>query len=84
MNTQFSEPKTSEMAAALERWGVDEGDKTLLITMETEAEASKNVTLSARNIPYLTHIDVHHINIYDILRVLETLSNLVRAHFRSS
>lgn len=69
------------MAAALERWGVNEDDKALLITMETELEASKNVTLSARNIPYLTHIDVHHINIYDILRVLETLSNITHAHF---
>jgi large subunit ribosomal protein L4 len=60
---QISQPKTKEMTAAIARWGIEPGAKTLLIV----AEETENVYLSARNIDKLTLISADELNVYDIL-----------------
>ncbi len=56
-------PKTKELMSALNRWGVESNAKVLLIL----AEASENIYLSARNVPYLKMIPADSLNVYDVL-----------------
>lgn len=61
--SELTQPKTKEMLAAIDRWGVDSTAKILLITLE------KNDTLhrSVRNVPTIKLISAVNLNIYDIL-----------------
>ncbi len=56
-------PKTKELAAAIERWGVADNAKVLLII----SEPTETVYLSARNIPTLKLIPAYQLNVYDVL-----------------
>lgn len=60
---QLPRPKTKELTAAMDRWGVAPGAKVLLIT----AEKQENVYLSARNIAKVKLIPADHLNIFDLL-----------------
>ncbi|WP_088893838.1 50S ribosomal protein L4 [Leptolyngbya ohadii] len=60
---QLSRPKTKELVQALNRWGVEEGSKVLIIT----ADRDENIYLSARNIDRLRHIKADGLNVFDIL-----------------
>jgi large subunit ribosomal protein L4 len=59
----FPQPKTKEFVSALNRWGVETGDKVLLIL----AEITENLYLSARNISTVKIIEATSLNIYDVL-----------------
>lgn len=60
---QLSRPKTSEMAAAMQRWGVNTDDKVLFIVSEIQ----ETVWLSLRNMPYVKLISATNLNIFDLL-----------------
>jgi large subunit ribosomal protein L4 len=64
-DTQLAQPKTKELTAALARWGVEAGKKTLLIV--ADVNESENVFLSARNIATVKLISAVGLNIFDIL-----------------
>jgi large subunit ribosomal protein L4 len=64
-DTQLAQPKTKELTAALARWGVQAGQKTLLIV--ADVNTSENVFLSARNIATVKLISAVGLNIFDIL-----------------
>jgi large subunit ribosomal protein L4 len=61
---QLATPKTKEIVAALTRWGVEIGNKVLLIFADSIPD---NVYLSARNVPYIKMITHNSLNVYDIL-----------------
>jgi large subunit ribosomal protein L4 len=61
--SQLARPKTKELVAALERWGVGQESKVLLIVSEPE----ENVILSARNIAAVKLISATSLNVYDVL-----------------
>ncbi|MFN3360339.1 MAG: 50S ribosomal protein L4 [Pseudanabaenaceae cyanobacterium] len=65
--TDFSEhlpqPKTRELAAALQRWGLAPKQKALMILHDTP----EPVILSARNIANLVSLRANQLNIFDIL-----------------
>ncbi|PZD75301.1 50S ribosomal protein L4 [Acaryochloris thomasi RCC1774] len=56
-------PKTKELAAALARWGIEEGSKVLLIV----ADKQENVYLSARNNASIKLVLAANLNVYDLL-----------------
>jgi large subunit ribosomal protein L4 len=60
---QLPRPKTSEMAAAMKRWGLDESDKVLFIVLKIQ----DNVLLSLRNMPHVKLISAVNLNIFDLL-----------------
>ncbi|MBE9177495.1 50S ribosomal protein L4 [Oculatella sp. LEGE 06141] len=60
---QFSRPKTKELLGAMSRWGVEPGEKVLLIVSDRD----QNVYLSARNVSKLRMLSAHNLNIFDIL-----------------
>ena len=64
-DTQLTQPKTKELMAALTRWGVIAGQKTLLIV--ADVNESENVYRSARNIATVKLISAVGLNIFDIL-----------------
>jgi large subunit ribosomal protein L4 len=64
-DTQLTQPKTKELMAALTRWGVTAGQKTLLIV--ADVNESENVYRSARNIATVKLISAVGLNIFDIL-----------------
>lgn len=73
--SEFSQPKTKDLVAALSRWGASSDEKVLLIL----AERSEEVYLSARNVANLKLILATNLNVYDILsadRVVVTTSAL--------
>ncbi|MBD2552297.1 50S ribosomal protein L4 [Limnothrix sp. FACHB-708] len=61
--SQLSQPKTKDLLAALARWGVDAGQKVLLIV----ADQDENVWLSARNVQSLRLILATNLNVFDLL-----------------
>lgn len=63
--SEIAQPKTKEIIAALDRWGVDSASKILMVTAEFE----KGDTLhrSVRNLPNVKLIPATSLNIYDIL-----------------
>jgi large subunit ribosomal protein L4 len=61
--TELAQPKTKEMIAAFERWGVDSTSKILMVTVEKEDVVHRSV----RNIPNVKLIAATNLNIYDIL-----------------
>jgi large subunit ribosomal protein L4 len=60
---QISRPKTKELVSALQRWGVEETQKVLLIL----GEKNDNVYFSGRNIEKVRMILATNLNVYDIL-----------------
>ncbi|MGK7927683.1 MAG: 50S ribosomal protein L4 [Spirulina sp.] len=60
---QISRPKTKELIAAFQRWGIEETDKVLLIV----GEKNDNVYLSGRNVEKLRMILATNLNVYDLL-----------------
>jgi large subunit ribosomal protein L4 len=61
--SQLDKPKTKDLLAALTRWGVDPGQKVLMIV----AEQDENVMLSARNVQSLRLILATNLNVFDLL-----------------
>jgi large subunit ribosomal protein L4 len=61
--SQLTQPKTKDLLAALARWGVDAGQKVLLIV----ADQDENVWLSARNVQSLRLILATNLNVFDLL-----------------
>ncbi|AFY69377.1 LSU ribosomal protein L4P [Thalassoporum mexicanum PCC 7367] len=57
------QPKTAELAKALERWGVEPGQKTLLIIDQRQ----EMVYLSARNMPKLKLTVADQLSVYNIV-----------------
>ena len=60
---QLPRPKTSEMVAAMQRWGISSNDKVLFILSDFE----ENVVLSLRNIARVKLISAANLNIFDLL-----------------
>ncbi|MBK4732898.1 50S ribosomal protein L4 [Oxynema sp. CENA135] len=61
--SKLSRPKTKELMGALNRWGVEPGEKVLLILCERE----QNIYLSARNVPTIRMVGADKLNVYDLL-----------------
>ncbi|MGL5793977.1 MAG: 50S ribosomal protein L4 [Waterburya sp.] len=61
--SELERPKTKEVMAALERWGVAAEDKVLLILKEV----AENVNLSTRNIAKVKLIKATNLNVVDLL-----------------
>ena len=61
--SELDRPKTKEILAALDRWGVDSDAKVLLILKEV----SDNINLSTRNIAKVKLIKATNLNVVDIL-----------------
>ncbi|WP_055073974.1 50S ribosomal protein L4 [Pseudanabaena sp. 'Roaring Creek'] len=75
----LAQPKTKELCQALERWGVNVGRKTLIITDRKE----ENIILSARNIQNLQLIAADQLNMFDILnseKIVATRSAIAKIH----
>lgn len=60
---QLSRPKTKELMAAIARWGIEPGNKILLIL----PERTESICLSARNVEKLSLISAIQLNVYDLL-----------------
>ncbi|MEY2858952.1 MAG: hypothetical protein RLZZ74_3265 [Cyanobacteriota bacterium] len=60
---ELDRPKTKEVLAALERWGIGADEKVLLILKEV----SDNVNLSTRNIAKVKMIKATNLNVVDVL-----------------
>ncbi len=60
---QFKAPKTKDFVTALTRWGVETGERALVIV----ADITDNVYRSARNIAAVKLISATGLNVYDIL-----------------
>ena len=61
--SELDRPKTKEVVAALERWGIGSDEKVLLILKEV----SDNVNLSTRNIAKVKLIKATNLNVVDVL-----------------
>jgi large subunit ribosomal protein L4 len=60
---QLLQPKTRELVAALGRWGVETGERVLLVL----AEIPEPIYLSARNLSRVKLIRADSLNVYDLL-----------------
>jgi large subunit ribosomal protein L4 len=70
-------PKTSELVAALTRWGVEPKSKVLLILPQKE----ELVYLSARNVANLKLVSADNLNVFDLLnaeKIVTTASALTK------
>lgn len=70
-------PKTKDMLAAFQRWGVEEASKVLLIVAERE----ENVWLSVRNVERVRLISANNLNVFDLLaadQVVATASAIAK------
>jgi large subunit ribosomal protein L4 len=63
---QLAAPKTKEMVRALQRWGVDTENQSVLLIL---AEKQTNTYLSARNIANVKVITAQNLNVRDLLVV---------------
>ncbi len=61
--SQLERPKTKEVIAALQRWGIEADVKVLLILKEVP----ENVNLSTRNISNVKLIKATNLNVFDVL-----------------
>ena len=61
--SELSKPKTKDMLAAIDRWGIQTDEKILMVF----SERNDNVYLSLRNLPNVRMIDATNLNVYDIL-----------------
>ncbi|MEM6450928.1 MAG: 50S ribosomal protein L4 [Cyanobacteria bacterium P01_D01_bin.105] len=62
-DSELTQPKTKDMLAAFERWGVDTSSKILLIAVEKGDTLNRSV----RNVPNIKFITATSLNTYDIL-----------------
>lgn len=60
---QLPRPKTKELVAAFQRWGIASEEKVLLIM----GERQEMVYLSARNLPNVRLLSATNLNVYDLL-----------------
>lgn len=60
---QLQRPKTRDVVGAMERWGIEPGQKVLMIV----AELNENVLLSVRNIGWAKLLSATQLNVYDLL-----------------
>jgi large subunit ribosomal protein L4 len=60
---ELERPKTQEVVAALQRWGIASDEKVLLILKEV----SDNINLSTRNIAKVKLIKATNLNVVDVL-----------------
>jgi large subunit ribosomal protein L4 len=63
-NDRLPRPKTKEVYAALQRWGIDP-DRCRVLAIAPKPDP--NVTLSMRNLPGVKLIYVNNLNVYDLL-----------------
>jgi large subunit ribosomal protein L4 len=73
-------PKTKDLLAAMNRWGVQAGSSRVLLIV---GERDENVYLSARNVEKLRIISASNLNVYDILladQVVATASAITKIH----
>lgn len=61
---QLPQPKTKELTAALARWGIDAGNRVLMILPDQQ----ETVYLSARNLANLKLILASNLNVFDLLQ----------------
>ncbi|XP_024364727.1 uncharacterized protein [Physcomitrium patens] len=61
---KFSTPKTKDFMSALKRWGVKQGENSLLFSMNP----SESLVLSSRNVNTFKLISPRNLNLYDVLR----------------
>ncbi len=59
----LAQPKTKEFVGALTRWGIESGEKVLLIVPEVE----DNLLLSTRNVASVKTISASGLNVFDLL-----------------
>ncbi|MEO1391808.1 MAG: 50S ribosomal protein L4 [Cyanobacteria bacterium J06634_5] len=62
-DSELTQPKTKDVVAAMDRWGIDAASKVLLITVEK----GESLHRSVRNIAKVKHICATNLNIYDLL-----------------
>jgi large subunit ribosomal protein L4 len=70
-------PKTKELVAAMQGWGVEPASKVLLIL----GERNETVYLSARNVANLRLISASNLNVYDLLaadKIVATTSAIAK------
>ncbi|WP_448524847.1 50S ribosomal protein L4 [Parathermosynechococcus lividus] len=60
---QLPRPKTKELVAALQRWGVEADQKVLLLV----DDLAEMIILSARNVPTLKVLRANQLNVFDLL-----------------
>ncbi|WP_448534322.1 50S ribosomal protein L4 [Parathermosynechococcus lividus] len=60
---QLPRPKTKELVAALQRWGVQPDQKVLLLV----DDLAEMIILSARNVPTLKVLRADQLNVFDLL-----------------
>lgn len=60
---ELAKPRTKDVVAALERWGVPNGTRVLLVV----AELASSVKLSVRNLPTVKLIAADQLNVFDLL-----------------
>ncbi|MGC9525560.1 MAG: 50S ribosomal protein L4 [Limnospira sp.] len=61
--SQLPRPKTKDLMAALDRWGISAGEKVLLVLPEKQ----ENVYLSGRNVAKMRICLADSLNVYDVL-----------------
>jgi large subunit ribosomal protein L4 len=61
---KLTAPKTKDFMAALKRWGVNQGENSLLFSMSP----SENLILSSRNVNTFKLLTPRSLNLYDVLR----------------
>ncbi|XP_024382335.1 uncharacterized protein [Physcomitrium patens] len=61
---KFTTPKTKEFISALKRWGVKQGENSLLFSVNP----SESLVLSSRNVSTVKLITPRNLNLYDVLR----------------
>jgi large subunit ribosomal protein L4 len=75
--TNLAQPKTKEFVAALTRWGIESGEKVLLIVTEVE----DNLLLSTRNVANVKTISASGLNVFDLLnadRIIATAEAIAK------
>jgi large subunit ribosomal protein L4 len=75
--TNLAQPKTKEFVAALTRWGIESGEKVLLIVAEVE----DNLLLSTRNVANVKTISASGLNVFDLLnadRIIATADAIAK------
>lgn len=60
---ELAQPKTKEMLAAIDRWGIEKAAKVLIIV----ADKTDTLHRSVRNVPTIKLISAVNLNIFDVL-----------------
>jgi large subunit ribosomal protein L4 len=75
--TNLAQPKTKEFVNALTRWGIEPGQKVLLIVPAVE----DNLLLSTRNVANVKTISASGLNVFDLLnadRIIATANAIAK------